>query len=77
MTVFTVCSDMSADNYLLIHKGKDGKFRGYNRSASCEYWIEPGEDEVTRFEVDTTEEAIAMAQKEHSEYGYYFCNLNE
>ena len=68
---------MSADNFLAIVRGKDGKYRGYHCCASMDYHkISDYRRYGTKhFEVDTREEAIEKAQaEEFLEYGYNFVN---
>lgn len=67
---------MSADNYMVIFKDPDGKYRGYICSASIEYQnYEEMREGKPDFEVNTIEEAIQKAQEEYTEYGYEFINL--
>ena len=55
---------MSADNYIAIVQGRDGKFRGYMCFASG------GGPGAQEFEVDTLEQAVLAAQNIRTEYGY-------
>ena len=58
---------MSADNYLVIIKELDGKFRAYMQFASDE----TEQFERVAFVANTLEEAIKLAQEEEVlEYGY-------
>ena len=67
---------MSADDYIVIVKDKDGKFRGYRRQApDNERENMPEVWEVACFVADTAEEAIRVAQEIDTEYGYRFVNL--
>lgn len=65
---------MSSDNFIEIFK-VDGKYMGYNRSASVKYPNRPLKREAAVFTADTLEEAVIKAQKEYTEYGYRFANL--
>lgn len=67
---------MSADNYYVIFKEDDGKFRGYMGFAS----MQETDEEVRKgsrhpmFEARTPNEAAAKAIQEGSEYGFHFAN---
>ena len=67
---------MSADNYVAIVKEKNGKYRGYDLSASADY---NGLKDIRKqhhfFEVTSIKKAIKKAQGWGSEYGYHFMNL--
>jgi ribosomal protein L22 len=64
---------MSADNYIGIWKCKDGKYRGYDLSASCDA---PKRKPLkwACFVEDTLENAIKNAQAQYTEYGFRFMN---
>ena len=65
---------MSADNYIGIWQGKDGKFRGYMLFASDDApKREPKKTPL--FEVKTMRHAVLIAQQEMTEYGYTFFRL--
>ena len=69
---------MSADNYYVIFKEEDGKFRGYMGFAS----MEETDEEVRKgsphpiSEAETPEEAARIAITEGSEYGFHFANYS-
>lgn len=73
---------MSADNYIAVYKGQDGKFRGYMKFASDDEVdydgvpFEPAEH-LAQFTVSTVEQAIIAAQGIYTEYGYHFVGLEE
>ena len=67
---------MSADNFIGILKCKDGKYRGYNCSASTEYdkevldEMEENDNEI--FVTDTKEHAWYYAGKEEEDSYYEY-----
>jgi len=63
---------MSADNEIVIFKGSDGKFRGYNNFLSSEIEDSEVEKGTPSFTADTQAMACTMAQEEWTEYGYRF-----
>ncbi len=64
---------MSADNYVVISRGPDGKFRGYMGFASDEV---SDEDLIKAgnhiFEADTVMDAVSAVSQEYLEYGWRF-----
>ena len=69
---------MSADNWIAVIKGVDGKFRGYDLCASVDYRnIEEMQKGQPLFEVATIEKAVVEAQQHSSEYGYQFVGLDD
>lgn len=66
------------DNFIAIVKDNDGKFRGYDCSASQDYFnVSDYKKGFMVFEVDTMEHAVSEAQKNFTEYGYSFVNMFE
>lgn len=59
---------MSADNYISIVQGKDGKFRGYMAFASDDMSDVSGG--TVEFEADDLENAVRKAQGIRTEYGF-------
>jgi hypothetical protein len=70
---------MSADNFIAIFKGVDGRYRGYMGFASDRMYADDDEQYLAHlqtgracFDVATAEEANNAADGEYLEYGHFF-----
>ena len=68
---------MSADNYYALFKSKDGKFRAYSGSASCEKIRREPKHRCAFFVENNPEDLEKKVSQEYAEYGFHWVNYSQ